>query len=415
MTKVIECGCVIAGGGPAGLMLGYLLARAGIDVTVLEKHADFLRDFRGDTIHPSTLEVMYELGLLEELLTFPHNKVRRLTLQFGRERLGLVDFSGLGLRSPFIAMMPQWDFLNLIARAGAALPNFRLAMRSEAKALVFDGDRVIGVDSATPEGLVRDVAPLVVGCDGRGSLLREQSGLPIEILGAPMDVLWFRLPRKATDTEETMGNIAPGRMLVMLNRGDYWQCAYVITKGSHEDVTSAGLAAFQSTVGDLLPIAPQRAQDIRSFDDVKPLTVRVDRLAKWWRPGLLFIGDAAHAMSPIGGVGVNLAIQDAVAAANVLALPLREGRLEESHLAAVEARRRFPTRLTQSMQVGVQNQIIARALSAKPDGGDFRPPLAMRMMASMPFLNRLPAYLIGVGVRPEHVAPFIRSQPIPTP
>lgn len=412
MTARLKTQCAIAGGGPAGLMLGLLLARAGVDVVVLEKHADFLRDFRGDTIHPSTLEVMYELGLLDEILKRPHHKVQRVTLEFGTHALRLADFSRLRLRTPYIAMMPQWDFLDLLAREARRYPNFRLIMRAEAKHLVFSGDHVAGLAAETPEGPLHVTAALTVGCDGRGSVLRDQSGLALDVLGAPMDVLWFRLPREPSDTEETKARLDPGRIFIMLNRTTYWQCAYVIAKGSFEAVKAAGFEAFRTSVGGLLPFAASRAGTLQSWEDVKLLTVRVDRLRRWWRSGLLFIGDAAHAMSPVGGVGVNLAVQDAVAAANVLARPLREDRLTEADLMAVEKRRSFATRATQRAQIAVQETLLGPAIRARGAAGTFKPPLLMRILATVPLLNRIPAYLIGVGIRPEHVASDILDPPV---
>lgn len=397
--------CAIAGGGPAGLMLGYLLARAGIGVIVLEKHADFLRDFRGDTIHPSTIEVMYELGLGERLLQLPHQKVLRLFGQFGDTRIQLADLSRLPVKSPFIAMMPQWDFLNFLAGEARRFPNFRLMMRTEATGLIEEGGVAKGLRASTPDGPVAIQAELVVGADGRGSLLRKEAGLEVEDLGAPMDALWFRLPRRTSDTQETQGRFDAGRIFVMLNRSDYWQCAFVIPKGSHARIVAAGLEAFRKSVGSLVPFEPERANEIASLDDVKLLNVKVDRLKTWAKPGLLFIGDAAHAMSPVGGVGINLAIQDAVAAANILAAPLRAGRISLDDLLAVQRRREFPTRVTQRLQLAVQNNIISRALEER---GTLRPPAALRWLTRLPVLSRIPARLIGLGVRPEHVSEEIR-------
>lgn len=398
--------CAIAGGGPAGLMLGVLLARAGINVAVMEKHADFLRDFRGDTIHPSTMNVMHELGWLEEFLQLPHNPVPELYGQFGDERIRLADFSHLPAKARFIAMMPQWDFLNFLARKGKDYPGFNLYMRTEATDLVFDATKVVGVTVHSPEGWRAISADLVVCADGRGSHLRERAGFTPQDLGAPMDVLWFRLSRKATDTPETQGRFDAGRIFIMLNRGDYWQCALVIPKGAFEGVKARGLADFQSSVGALLPFEAARAAQIAAWDQVALLTVKVDRLPRWAREGLLCIGDAAHAMSPIGGVGVNLAVQDAVAAANLLAGPLREGKVTLDHLQLVQARRQFPTRLTQRLQLFMQNTIIKRALTAT---GPFTPPWPLRALLAVPYFNRIPARLLGLGVRPEHVSAEIRA------
>ena len=401
MPMRIDTVCAIAGGGPAGLMLGYLLARAGVATVVLEKHADFLRDFRGDTIHPSTMQVMHELGMLDEFLHLPHQEVRELTAQFGRQRLTLASFEGLPVRAPYIAMMPQWDFLDFLAGRARAYPEFRLLMPLEASGLLRSGDRITGISARGPQGDVEIHARLVVAADGRGSILRDAAGLPLTDLGAPMDVLWFRLSRKAGDTGETQARFDVGRIFIMLNRGDYWQCAYVIPKGANERIRGAGLPAFRQGLGTLLPIDASRADEIDDWDQVKLLTVQVNRLEKWWLPGFVCIGDAAHAMSPVGGVGVNLAIQDAVAAANRLVGPLRSGTVAEADLAAVQRRREWPTKATQRLQVLVQQRIIQTTLAS---AGEVEPPIALRMLTSIPFIGRLPARLIGLGLRPEHVA-----------
>jgi 2-polyprenyl-6-methoxyphenol hydroxylase-like FAD-dependent oxidoreductase len=334
----ISVRCCVAGGGPAGMMLGLLLARAGVDVLVLEKHADFLRDFRGDTIHPSTLEVMHELGVLEELLRLPHQEMPALSVRIGDATLPVADFAHLPTRCRFIAFMPQWDFLSFLAGHAARHPTFSLRMRAEAIGLIEEAGRVAGVVAATPAGPLEVRADLVVGADGRHSVVRGKAGLQVEELGAPMDVLWFRLSRQAGDPDQTMGRFEAGRILVLINRGDYWQCGYVIPKGSLDRIRGAGLEAFREEVARLAPFAADgRASELRGWDEIRPLTVRVDRLPRWHRPGLLCIGDAAHAMSPIGGVGINLAIQDAVAAANLLAAPLRDGRLTAGHLGGCSA------------------------------------------------------------------------------
>ena len=398
--------CCIAGGGPAGMMLGVLLARAGVDVLVLEKHRDFLRDFRGDTIHPSTLQVMEELGWLDEFLQLPHQKVPDLVARFGQTPFKIADFSHLPVKAPYIAMMPQWDFLEFLARKAKAYPHFKIAMHTEATDLVINTGRVTGVTARDPGGPLKISADLVVAADGRGSTLRPAAGFTAQNFGAPMDALWFSLARQATDTTQTQARFDAGRIFVMLNRGDYWQCAFVIPKNGDEKIRAEGLAAFRSKVAPLLPFDGERASGIASFDDVKLLRVQVDRLAKWCRPGFLCIGDAAHAMSPVGGVGVNLAVQDAVASANLLAEPLREKRLTLADLEAVQARRDFPTRVTQRIQLTMQNAMIAPALA---NSGQVRAPLLMRMIAGIPGLNRLPARVIGLGVRPEHVANVIRA------
>ncbi|HVX36271.1 MAG TPA: FAD-dependent oxidoreductase [Hyphomicrobium sp.] len=398
--------CCITGGGPAGMMLGILLARAGVDVLVLEKHKDFLRDFRGDTIHPSTLRLMEELGWLADFLKLPHQEVKRLSGQFGDTRIELANFSNLPISTKFIALMPQWDFLDFLAEKGRAYPKFALRMNAEATDLIYDGGRVSGVKVITPEGPLTVVANLVVAADGRSSTLRKSAGLVSESFGAPMDVMWFRLPRLPTDTEETQARIDAGHIFIMLQRGDYWQCAYVIPKSGDAKVRAAGLDAFRKSVGALLPFDAARADAISDWDHVKLLTVVVDRLNEWARPGLLCIGDAAHAMSPVGGVGINLAVQDAVATANLLWQPLKEKRLSFNDLKKVQARRDFPTRATQRLQLTVQNLVIAKTLAKT---SELKPPLVLRLFNSLPFLSRIPARLIGLGFRPEHVSDAIRA------
>jgi len=382
------------------MMLGLLLARAGVDVIVLEKHADFLRDFRGDTIHPSTLEVVHELGLLDELLRLPHQKVAEIGGQIEDFALTLADFSHLPVRAPFIAFMPQWDFLDFLAHEAGRYPTFHLMMRAEATDLVEESGRVVGLQVATPEGPTTIRADLVIGADGRSSVIREKAGLPVEDFGAPMDVLWFRLSRSPSDPPQSLGRISAGRIFVMLNRGDYWQCGYVIAKGQADRVRAAGLDAFRAGIVRLTPHMKDRVNEIATWDEVKLLTVQVNRVTRWSRPGLLCIGDAAHAMSPVGGVGINLAIQDAVAAANILAAPLRERRLTLADLQRVQKRREWPTRVTQRLQLAVQNRVIRSVLGAT---APVKPPLAVRLLARIPRLRRIPARLIGLGVRPEHV------------
>jgi 2-polyprenyl-6-methoxyphenol hydroxylase-like FAD-dependent oxidoreductase len=393
--------CCVAGGGPAGMMLGLLLARAGVSVLVLEKHADFLRDFRGDTIHPSTLELMHELGLLEELLRLPHQELPRLVAQVGDTALPVADFTHLRTRCKFIALMPQWDFLDFLARHAAGYAAFRLEMRAEATGLVEEAGRVIGVRGSAATGPFEVHADLVVAADGRSSILRERAGLHVEDLGAPMDVLWFRLSRSPGDPEATMGRFDAGRIFVLINRGPYWQCGYVIPKDGAGEVRRRGLEAFRASVAALAPFAADRIVEIRDWDDVKLLTVKVDRLRQWYRPGLLCIGDAAHAMSPVGGVGINLAIQDAVAAANRLWMPLREGRLTTEHLRLVQRRREWPTRVTQWLQLQAQRRVISPTLGRQ--NGRLAPPRLLTVLGRHGLLGRLPARLVGVGIRPEHV------------
>ncbi len=382
------------------MMLGLLMARAGVATIVLEKHADFLRDFRGDTIHPSTLELMFELGVLEGFLKLPYEEVRELRAQIADVTLPFADFRHLPTRCKFIALMPQWDFLNFLAERAARYTTFDLQMRAEVTGVIEESGRVIGVDATTPAGPLQVRADLVVAADGRSSVVREKAGLQVLDLGAPMDVLWFRLSRKPGDPPQTMGRFDIGRIFIMINRGEYWQCGYVISKGSVEEIRRRGLEAFRAEVARLAPFAAGRGEEIHDWDDVKLLTVRVDRLRQWYRPGLLCIGDAAHAMSPVGGVGINLAIQDAVAAANLLAEPLREGRVTPDHLRLVQRRRELPTRVTQWLQVLMQRRVISRVLRG---GGQLKPPLALRLFARFPILRRLPGRLIGLGIRPEHV------------
>ena len=397
--RTLSTRCCVAGGGPAGMMLGLLLARAGVDVVVLEKHADFLRDFRGDTIHPSTLEVMHELGLLEAFLALPYTQVRELAGIIGGERIPIADFGRLPVRCPFIALMPQWDFLDFLAGHARRYPGFALRMSTGVVGLIDDGGRVVGVSATAPDGPLEVRADLVVGADGRDSTVRAAAGLRVETLGAPIDVLWFRLPRKPGDAGQLLGRVEAGRIFIMLDRGDYWQCGFVIAKGTLDEIRARGLAAFRDEVARLAD-ARAEASALRDWEDVKLLTVRVDRLARWFRPGVLCLGDAAHAMSPVGGVGINLAIQDAVAAANLLAAPLREGRVSAEDLARVQRRREWPTRVTQRVQVLVQNRIVRRVLQRRRP---LRPPPAVRLLARFPRLRRLPGRLIGLGVRPEHV------------
>jgi 2-polyprenyl-6-methoxyphenol hydroxylase-like FAD-dependent oxidoreductase len=394
--------CCIAGGGPAGMMLGLLLARTGVTVRVLEKHADFLRDFRGDTIHPSTLEVMHELGLLDGLLRLPHQEVRELAAQVGEVTVRIADFTHLPTRCRFLAFMPQWDFLDFLAREAARYRGFGLQMRTEVTGLLEESGGVVGVRAMTATGPVALRADLVVAADGRQSVVRARAGLPVEELGAPMDVLWFRLSRGLPDRGlTTMGRFDAGQIFVMIDRGEYWQCGYVIPKGRFEEIREGGLSAFRERVARLAPSVRAQVGELKTWDDVKLLTVRVDRLSQWYRTGLLCIGDAAHAMSPIGGVGINLAIQDAVAAANILAEPVRAGAATVEHLRQVQERREWPTRVTQRIQVAVQNRVIAAVLGASRP---LTPPLAARLLDRIPLLRRIPARVVGLGIRPEHVA-----------
>ncbi len=399
-ASAIDTTCCIAGGGPAGMMLGFLLARAGVDVVVLEKHADFFRDFRGDTIHPSTLELMYELDLLDEFLKLPHQKLDRMTAQIGDERVRMIDLTHLPTHCKYIALMPQWDFLNFLAAHGKRYSTFDLRMQAKATDLIEEGGRIVGLRARTPDGELAVRADLTVGCDGRRSTVRDKAGLKGDDYGAPMDVLWFRLSRNETDEAETFGHVEVGMMMIMLNRGDYWQCAFVIPKGGIDRMRAEGLEIFRRQVVMMSPFLADRAGELKTWDDIKLLTVAVDRLRRWWRPGLICIGDAAHAMSPIGGVGVNIAIQDAVAAANRLAAPLKAGTAGDDDLRAIQRRRAFPVWFTQAIQLTIQKQIVGRVLA-----GTARPktPLLIKLIGAFPVLQRIPGRLLAVGVRPEHV------------
>jgi 2-polyprenyl-6-methoxyphenol hydroxylase-like FAD-dependent oxidoreductase len=398
-----KTGCCIVGGGPAGMMLGFLLARAGLQVTVLEKHKDFFRDFRGDTIHPSTLDLMYELHLLDEFLSIPHNQVTSLSISIGGESIPMADFSHLPTHSKFIALMPQWDFLNFLAAQAAKYPNFQLLMEHEVTGLIEDhNNRIIGVHANTPSGQVDISATLVVGCDGRSSISRSSGSLPVHETKASIDVLWFHLSRHDGDPENVLGNINYGSLLILINRGDYFQCGFIIAKDTFANrVQPAGLPAFREALVRLVPSLSDRVHEITDWDQIKLLSVQVNRLTRWHRPGLLCIGDAAHAMSPVGGIGINLAIQDAVAAAHILAPVLATGFVSELTLAHVQSRREPPTRITQTFQV-IAHFFLSRVFN---NPGAIRPPLILRLLSPYPVFRRTLARFVGVGVRPEHIQP----------
>jgi 2-polyprenyl-6-methoxyphenol hydroxylase-like FAD-dependent oxidoreductase len=399
--KKLQTRCAIAGGGPAGMMLGYLLARAGIDVTVLEKHKDFLRDFRGDTVHPSTLEIMYELGLLEKFLKLPHTRITTGTVEIGERHFTIGDFSHIPARCKFIALMPQWDFLNFLAEEAKTFPNFRLMMETEAKDLLIEREIVTGLKTQTPDGALEIRADLTVAADGRRSTLRACSGLAVKDLGAPFDVLWLRLPMHAGDPRELVGRLKDGQLFAMIYRTDYWQCAFLIPKGGFEIIKAEGLPKFRERLKNVAGFAADRVDEtVTGFDQVRLLTVMVDRLENWARPGLLCIGDAAHAMSPIGGVGINLAIQDAVASANILGPVLQQGAPSLSDLKKVQARREFPTRVIQAFQLAAQRAVLAPILRATTTP---EPPLLLRLVNAWPWMRRIPARFIALGIRPEHV------------
>jgi 2-polyprenyl-6-methoxyphenol hydroxylase-like FAD-dependent oxidoreductase len=399
-VESVSATCCIVGGGPAGIMLGFLLARAGVDVLVLEKHRDFFRDFRGDTIHPSTLELMHELGLLEEFLREPHQEMREVTAHFGDKTIHIADFTHLPTKCKFIAFMPQWDFLNFIARHARKLPHFKLRMGAEVSELLIQDERVTGVKANTSEGTLEVRCQLVVGADGRSSTVRQCAGLEVNDLGAPIDVLWFRIAKRPDDPPQAFGFVSAGQFMVLIDRADYWQCAYVIPKGVFDRKHEAGLDAFHEEIVRCVPFFAGRIEQIKNWDEVKLLAVKVDHLRQWYREGLLCIGDSAHAMSPVGGVGINLAIQDAVATANLLGAKLRENTLELADLKKVQARRKRPALLTQKVQVFMHKHLLERIFEST---GIIAMPAPMVLLEKFPRLRRLPARMVGMGFKPEHV------------
>jgi 2-polyprenyl-6-methoxyphenol hydroxylase-like FAD-dependent oxidoreductase len=396
----VNTGCCIVGGGPAGMVLGMLLARAGVDVTVLEKHADFFRDFRGDTIHPSTLEIIYELGMLADFLKLPHQEVRQLGGQIGGTSVTLADFTHLPTHCKFLAFMPQWDFLNFMAERARRYPTFRLRMVTDAVDLIIGGDRIMGVRAATANGDVEVRTELVIGADGRHSTVRDKAGLEVLETGVPIDVLWFRLPRLPSDPSAAFGRIDSGKIMVMLDRGDYFQCGFLIRKDGFDELQQRGIESFRVDLAQLAPFMRDRVGELHDWNELRLLTVKVDHLRQWYRPGLLCIGDAAHAMSPIGGVGINLAIQDAVAAANILADALRKKGVGVDDLRKVQQRREFPARITQRAQVFIQDNVFRRVLGSS---GRLTPAWPVRLVDRWALLRRIPAYAVGIGLRPEHV------------
>ena len=396
---ILTSQCCIAGGGPAGLMMGYLLARAGVDVIVLEKHADFLRDFRGDTVHPSTLQLFKELGLDDGLLTRPFQKTEHLSVSISGKAYKLADFNRLPLEHGFIAMMPQWDLLDFVADTARELPNFRLFMSAKAEALIEEDGKVVGLRAEGEDGPLEIRSLLTVAADGRDSRLRDQSGLEVEDMGAPIDVFWMRLPRAADTALDSMARADADGFLVLINRGDYWQCALPFPKGAADTIRAEGLEAFRGRIGRLAPDLAPVTGEIKSWDDVKLLTVQVNHLKTWWRTGLLCIGDAAHAMSPVGGVGINLAVQDAVAAARMLAPGLREGRAPDTMLTAVQKRRDWPARMTQRAQIAAHNRVLVPVISG---GAPPKAPFILKLIDRVPVLRGLTARAVGMGLRPEH-------------
>jgi 2-polyprenyl-6-methoxyphenol hydroxylase-like FAD-dependent oxidoreductase len=390
---------VIAGGGPAGMMAGLLFARAGVRTLVLEKHGDFLRDFRGDTVHPSTLELMDELGFLDEFLKRPHDEIDHLTARVADQRIRIADLTHLPVKCRFVALMPQWDFLDFLAEKARAYPAFTLAMNAEAIGLIAEGGRIGGVTLADGGGARARM--LTIAADGRSSVLRAAAGLPLTDLGAPIDVLWFRLPKGSSDYNETGGTFGAGTFIVQINRGDYWQCAYVVPKGAADAVKARGIAAFRDDIARAVPDLADVTGTLESWNQVKLLSVSLDRLEQWSRPGLLAIGDAAHAMSPVGGVGINLAIQDAVAATNILAAPMARGEPVDPLLAKVQDRRMLPVRLVQAIQKTVHDRILTPLVVRKAVLD--KVPLPLRLFQLFPVLRRIPARIVGLGFRREHI------------
>jgi 2-polyprenyl-6-methoxyphenol hydroxylase-like FAD-dependent oxidoreductase len=404
MAETLQAQCCIAGGGPAGMMLGYLLGRAGVKTVVLEKHADFLRDFRGDTVHPSTLMILQELGLIEDFLKLPHSEIRALSLEIGGVAVKVADFARVPAPCRFVALMPQWDFLNFLADKGRRFSTLSVMMSAQVTSLIETEGRVVGVRGTTLSGSLEVRADLVVGCDGRTSTVRTASGLVVEDLGSPIDVLWFRLSKKAGDPGQVLGRLGADTMIVTIDRTDYWQCAFVIGKGGIERVHAGGLEAFKAAVADGAHFLSDRVNELKSFDDIKLLSVTVDRLATWSKPGLLCIGDAAHAMSPVGGVGINLAIQDAVATANLLAAKLKAGTLQDPDLDSVQQRRLFPVKVIQALQVAVHNRLLKPVVSGSSGGKRvLTVPWPLKVLNASAWLRRWPAQILGLGVRPEHV------------
>jgi 2-polyprenyl-6-methoxyphenol hydroxylase-like FAD-dependent oxidoreductase len=399
VTNTLSTRCAIAGGGPAGMMLGYLLARTGIEVVVLEKHADFLRDFRGDTIHPSTFELMHELGLLDEFLKLPHQEFSRLGGVFNGHQAQIADFSRLSTRCKFIGFMPQWHFLNFLAIEAKRFSAFTLRMEAEVIDLIEKQDRIGGVRAKTADGDLEVQADLVVGCDGRASVIRDRAGFIVNDIGAPIDVLWMHISRRENDPEQLFGFFRHGKLLVLINRHEYYQAGFVIPKGGIEEMKRQGLDGLHNEIIDLAPFLKDRIAELNDWSKIKLLTVQINRLRKWAPEGLLCIGDAAHAMSPAGGVGINLAVQDAVATANLLGPKLKAAQISLADLEQVQDRREWPTRVIQAMQAFVHRHVVTGRESRSGDSL----PLIVRLLQWFPALQTLPARFIGMGPRPEHV------------
>ena len=409
-SETINTTCCVVGGGPAGMMLAYLLARKGVHVTVLEKHRDFFRDFRGDTVHPSTLEVLKELGLLDEFLQLPHQKVESLSLIIGDTAIDVADFRHVPATCKFVALMPQWDFLNFLSGHAQRFPSFRQLMQHEATGLIKEGARVRGVLAQSDGRDVELHADLVVACDGRHSAMRKSAGLEIIEYGVPIDVLWFRISRKESDPAEVLGNVNYGKALILIARSDYFQAGLIIAKGSYDQLKARGLEAFRADIRRIAPYLGDRVDEIKDWDQIKILTVQINRLPRWHVPGLLCIGDAAHAMSPAGGVGINLAIQDAVATANLLTQPLLDGFVSDSDLAAVQKRREFPTRVTQAIQIFAHRGFAGIFRHAGP----IEPPWQLEAAARIPGIHRALGRAVGIGARPEHVQDTVEPRPHPS-
>jgi len=404
MSETLQVQCCIAGGGPAGMMLGYLLGRAGVKTLVLEKHSDFLRDFRGDTVHPSTLQILQELGLSEDFLQLPHSEIRAFGAEINNTPVKIADFEHVPTPFKFVALMPQWDFLNFLADRARQFPCLKIMMSAQVTSLTETAGRVVGVKMSAPDGPLEVRADLVVGCDGRASTVRSASGLVVQDLGSPIDVLWFRLSKRAGDPVQVIGRLGRGKMIVTIDRNDYWQCAYVISKGGIGRIHAEGLDAFKGDIADGARFLADRVDELKSFDDVKLLSVSVDRLTTWSKPGLLCIGDAAHAMSPVGGVGINLAIQDAVATANLLAAKLKTGAVRDADLDAVRKRRLFAVKVIQGLQVAIHNRVLKPTVSGSAGQKELTVPWPLKLLNANPRLRRWPAQFLGLGVRPEHVS-----------
>src|SRR3984885_7966859 len=394
--------CCIIGGGPAGIMLGFLLARAGVRVTVLEKHKDFFRDFRGDTIHPSTLDLLYELGLLEKFLTIPHSQVAALSATIGGEGFAIADFSHLPTHCKFITLMPQWDFLNFLSSEAAHFPSFTLRMGWEATGLIEENGVTTGVRANTPDGPIEIPATVTIGCDGRHAISRDVGRLPLKDEGVPIDALWLKIARQPSDPENVLGYINYGRLIILINRNDYFQVGYIIAKGTFPQIQQAGIPAFQQSIERIVPFLAGRTAEIDSWEKVKLLTIQVNRLQEWSSPGLLCIGDAAHAMSPVVSIGINIALQDAVATANILTEALLSNSLTQHHLRQVQEYREPAVRNTQRVQVFAHG-ILTRVLN---DPGEVHPPLALRILTHIPGIQHLAARFVGVGLQPQHIKNF---------